>query len=32
LGVLGMVVSLAIIWSVRTPYPDLKKRRPEEFS
>lgn len=31
LGVAGLLVSFAIIWSVRTPYPDLKKKRPERF-
>jgi len=31
LGVVGLIVAFAIIWSVRRPYPDLKKKRPEEF-
>jgi len=31
LGLLGLLVALALIWSVRTPYPDLKKKRPETF-
>jgi len=31
LGLLGLLVALALIWSVRTPYPDLKKKRPEAF-
>lgn len=31
-GLVGLVVTFMIIWTVRTPYPDLKKKRPEEFS
>jgi sodium transport system permease protein len=32
LGVVGLALAFAIIWSVRTPYPDLKRKRPEGFS
>ncbi len=31
LGLVGLLVALGMIWSVRTPYPDLKKKRPEAF-
>ena len=31
LGLVGLVVALGIIWDVRTPYPDMKKKRPEGF-
>jgi len=31
LGGLGLIVALMMIWSVRTPYPDLKEKRPERF-
>ena len=31
LGLVGLLVALRMIWSVRTPYPDLKKKRPEAF-
>jgi len=30
-AVVGLGVAMWIIWSVRTPYPDLKKKRPEEY-
>jgi sodium transport system permease protein len=32
LGLLGLLVSFGIIWIVRTPYPDLKKKRPDAFA
>jgi sodium transport system permease protein len=32
LGVVGLVVAFGMIWSVRTPYPDMKKKRPEGFA
>ena len=32
LGLVGLLVALWIIWSVRTPYPDLKEKRPEAFA
>ena len=32
LGFVGLLVAFWIIWSVRTPYPDLKKKRPEAFT
>ena len=31
LGLVGLLVALGMIWRVRTPYPDLKKKRPEAF-
>jgi len=31
LGLVGLVVALGMIWGVRTPYPDMKKKRPEGF-
>jgi len=31
-GVVGLAIAFAILWRVRTPYPDLKKKRPEEYS
>ena len=31
LGLVGLLVALGMIWRVRTPYPDLKKKRPEGF-
>jgi sodium transport system permease protein len=31
LGVAGLLVAFAIVWRVRTPYPDLKKKKPEGF-
>ncbi|NCG32524.1 MAG: CPBP family intramembrane metalloprotease, partial [Proteobacteria bacterium] len=30
-GLVGLAVVFAILWRVRTPYPDLKKKKPEEF-
>jgi sodium transport system permease protein len=30
-GVVGLIAAFAIIWVVRTPYPDLRKKRPERF-
>ncbi|MGY8799664.1 MAG: ABC transporter permease subunit [Longimicrobiales bacterium] len=30
-AVVGLAVAMWIIWRVRTPYPDLKKKRPEEY-
>lgn len=32
LGLLGLLISFGIIWMVRTPYPDLKKKRPDAFA
>ncbi|HIF24198.1 MAG TPA: CPBP family intramembrane metalloprotease [Gemmatimonadetes bacterium] len=32
LGLLGLLISFGIIWIVRTPYPDLKKKRPDAFA
>lgn len=31
LAVVGLAVAMWIIWSVRTPYPDLRKKRPPEY-
>ena len=31
LGLVGLLVALGMIWGVRTPYPDMKKKRPEGF-
>ena len=31
LALVGLLVALGMIWSVRTPYPDMKKKRPEGF-
>ena len=31
LGLLSLLIAFTIIWSVRTPYPDLKRKRPEAF-
>ncbi len=31
LGLVGLLVALGMIWRVRTPYPDLKKKRPKAF-
>ena len=30
-AVVGLAVSFLIIWRVRTPYPDLKRKRPQRF-
>ena len=31
LGLVGMIIALGMIWSVRSPYPDMRKKRPKAF-